>query len=73
MGWAAALNYTWIVMPKPATKSKSAFDTLVDSVTRLRDDAKERMSEAEFNEAEKKFDEVVNRVRASRGRKRETA
>ena len=31
------------------------------------------MSQEEFRRAEKKFDEVVNKVRASRGRKRETA
>jgi hypothetical protein len=31
------------------------------------------MPEEEFLRAEKKFDEIVNKVRASRGRKRETA
>jgi hypothetical protein len=31
------------------------------------------MSEEEFRQAEKKFEEIVNKVRASRGRKRETA
>ena len=60
-------------MAKPAPKSKSAMDTLIDSVTRLRAEAKEHMSEEEFRQAEKKFDDVVTKVRASRGRTRETA
>ncbi len=68
-----AVNYTEQVMAKSAPKSKSAMDALIDSVSRIRSEAKERMSEEEFRQAEKKFDEVVSRVRASRGRKRETA
>jgi hypothetical protein len=48
-------------------------DTLIESVSRLRSEAKERMSKEEFRQAEEKFDEVVSRVRASRGLKRETA
>jgi hypothetical protein len=60
-------------MAKPVTKSKSAMETLVDSFSDLRDEAKQRMSEDEFREAEKKFHELANKVRASRGRKRETA
>ncbi len=48
-------------------------ETLVDSFSDLRDEAKQRMSEDEFREAEKKFHELANKVRASRGRKRETA
>jgi hypothetical protein len=60
-------------MAKAAPKSKSALDTLVESVTRLRAEARERMSEDEFRQVEKKFHQLANRVRASRGRKRETA
>jgi len=60
-------------MPRSAPKSKSALDTLIDSVSRIRTEARERMSQEEFRRAEKKFDEIVNKVRASRGRKRETA
>lgn len=60
-------------MAKAAPNSKSAMDALIDSVSRIRSEAKEQMSEEEFRQAEKKFDEVVSRVRASRGRKRETA
>lgn len=60
-------------MPKAPRKQKSAMDTLVESVSRIRSEARERMSAEEFRRAEEKFDEVVNKVRASRGRKRETA
>lgn len=48
-------------------------DTLVESFTRLRDEAKERMSEDEFRKADEEFHQLANKVRASRGRKRETA
>jgi hypothetical protein len=48
-------------------------DKLVDSFSRLVEDAKERMTDEEFRESEKKFDELISRVRASRGRRRETA
>jgi glycine cleavage system protein P-like pyridoxal-binding family len=67
------LSYTYLVMAKPVPKSKSTLDTLIDSLSRIRSEAKERMSGEEFRKAESKFDEVVNRVRAARGRKRETA
>jgi len=60
-------------MAKAAPKSKSALDTLIDSVTRIRAEAKERMSEDEFRQVEEKFHQLANKVRASRGRKRETA
>jgi hypothetical protein len=60
-------------MPKPAAKPKSALDTLIESVSRLRSEAKEQMSEAEFREMEDRVHQLANRVRASRGRKRETA
>jgi hypothetical protein len=60
-------------MAKAAPKSKSAMDTLVESFTRVRDEAKERMSKDEFREADEKFHQLANKVRASRGRKRETA
>ncbi len=62
-------------MAKSASKSKSAMDTLVDSFSDLVDEAKERMSPAEFRRAEKEFDEIIDKVksRASRGGRRETA
>jgi len=56
-----------------SAKSTPAMDKLVDSFTRVVSDAKEKMSDDEFQQSEKKFDEVVNKVRASRGRQRETA
>lgn len=60
-------------MAKAEPKSKSAMDKLVDSFSDLVSEAKERMSDEEFRQAEKKFDEIIDRVRASRGRRRETA
>jgi hypothetical protein len=60
-------------MAKSAPKPKSAMDTLIDSVCRLRSEAKERMSEEEFLQVEERFHELANKVRASRARKRETA
>jgi hypothetical protein len=48
-------------------------DTLVRSFSRLVSEAKEQMPDKEFQQAEKKFDDVVKKVRASRGRQRETA
>jgi hypothetical protein len=39
-------------------------DKLVDAFMRLRAEAKERMSEEEFREAERKFHEIGERVRA---------
>ncbi len=60
-------------MAKAAHKSKSALDTLIESVTRIRAEARERMSEDEFRQADEKVHQLANKVRASRGRKRETA
>jgi hypothetical protein len=60
-------------MRKPTPNPKSAMHTLVDSVCRIRSEAKEKMSAEEFRQAEEKFDEIAARVRASHGRKRETA
>jgi len=62
-------------MLKAAPKPKSAMDTLVDSFSDLVEDARERMSPEEFRQAEKEFDEIVNKVkaRASRDGRRETA
>ncbi len=55
-------------MPKSTSKSKPALDTLVESVTRIRAEAKERMSEDEFRQVEEKFHQLANKVRASRPR-----
>jgi len=60
-------------MAKPVRKPKSAMENLVDSFGRIVSEAKEHMSEEEFRQAEKKFDQVIIKVRASRGRRRESA
>ena len=64
-----------VSMAKAAPKSKTAMDKLVDSFSDLVEDARERMSAEEFQQAEKKFDEIIDKVkaRASRGGRRETA
>lgn len=54
-------------------KSTPAMDTLVKSFGRVVSQAKERMPDEEFQQAEKNFDRIVNKVRAARGRQRETA
>ena len=56
-----------------SAKSTPAMDKLVDSFKRVVSEAKERMSDEEFQQAEKKLDDVVIKVRAVRGRQRETA
>jgi hypothetical protein len=56
-------------MQKSVPKPKSAMDTLVEAFLDLRADAKERMSEEEFREVERKFDELVRKIRARRRRK----
>jgi hypothetical protein len=60
-------------MAKVPSKSKSALDTLVESVTRIRAEARDRMSEDEFRQADEKVHQLANKVRASRVGKREKA
>lgn len=60
-------------MPKTAPKTKSARELLIESVNRIRTEARERMSDDEFRQVEDKVHQLANKVRASRGRKRETA
>jgi len=62
-------------MAKSAPKSKSAMETLVDSFSELVAEAKERMSPEEFQQAEREFDEIIEKVRAraSPGARRGTA
>jgi len=55
-------------MKRTALKCSSAMYKLVESFSRLRAEAKERMSGKEFREAEQKFDELVRKVRARRRR-----
>ena len=56
-------------MPKPRPKTKPAMHKLVESFLKLRAEAKERMSDEEFREAERKFNELARKVRARRQRK----
>jgi methionyl-tRNA synthetase len=72
---AIAVNYPKVLMPKPASKQKSAMETLVNSFSELVEDARERMSPQEFQKAEKKFDKIIDKAkaRASRVGQRETA
>jgi hypothetical protein len=51
-------------MPKPKSKSKSAMDNLVDSFSDLVENARKTMSPEDFRQAEKKFDEIVEKARA---------
>jgi len=55
-------------MAESAPKSVSAMDKLVESFSRLRAEAKERMSDEEFRRADEGFDRIVARVRARRRR-----
>lgn len=50
-------------------------ESLVDSFSELVEDARKRMSSEEFSQAEKGFDELIDKAkaRASRGGRRETA
>jgi hypothetical protein len=56
-----------------SAKSTPAMDKLVDSFKRVVSEAKKRLPDEEFQQAEKQFENVVNKVRAARGRQRETA
>jgi len=53
-------------MPKPkATKKKnSARGALVESLMRLREEARQRMTPEEFEEADRRVHELADRVRA---------
>jgi hypothetical protein len=50
-------------MPEPRNKKKSAMDVLVDSFTRLCEEARQRMTAEEFEEAERQFHEIADKVR----------
>lgn len=45
----------------------------METVNRIREEARQRMSEDEFRQVEDRAHELANKVRASRGRKRKTA
>jgi hypothetical protein len=60
-------------MAAPARKSKSAMAALVESFESLVESQRKKISKEEFKKAEEKFDRIVTKARASRGRRRETA
>jgi len=53
-------------MPKQKAerKKKSAMDQLIDSFMRLREEARQRMTPEEFEEAERQVHELADKVRA---------
>jgi ElaB/YqjD/DUF883 family membrane-anchored ribosome-binding protein len=60
-------------MAAPARKSKSAVAALVESFESLVESQRKKLSKEEFKKAEAKFERIVSKARASRGRRRETA
>jgi hypothetical protein len=54
------------VMAKLAVRANSAMDRLIESFTRIRSEARGRMSEEEFRRAEEEFERIVAKVRARR-------
>ncbi len=60
-------------MATSAEKPKSAMDSLNKNFNDIVSQAKKRMSPEDFKRAEEKFDQIANKVRASRGQRRETA
>jgi hypothetical protein len=55
-----------LVMPKSEPKQKSAFESLVESITRFREEARERMTQEEFHQADEEVHLLACKVRASR-------
>jgi hypothetical protein len=55
-------------MAKPKAKPKSAMDVMVDSLMRLRAEARKRMTPKEFDEADRQVHELAGRVRARAAR-----
>jgi hypothetical protein len=60
-------------MAAPVRKSKSSMAALVESFESLVESQRKKLSKEEFKKAEEKFDRIVTKARASRGRRRETA
>ena len=61
--------------PQVATsvKTKSATETLLDKFTEMATEQSKRMSDKEFKRTVEDSRKIINRVRASRGRRRERA
>ena len=60
-------------MATARVKTKSATDTLLDKFSKMAAQESHQMTDAEFNRAVKESKQIINRVRASRERKRGTA
>ena len=60
-------------MATSVEKPKSAIDSLNKSFGDLVSRAQKRMSPKDFKRADEKLDQIATKVRASRGRRRETA
>jgi hypothetical protein len=60
-------------MATSAEKPKSAMATLAGSFENLVESQRKKLSKEEFKKAEENFDRIVNKARASRARRRETA
>jgi len=57
-------------MASPIVKSKSATEVLLDKFSKMAEEESKHMTDQEFKRAVKESREIVNRVRASRARKR---
>jgi len=60
-------------MATSAEKPKSAMATLAESFENLVESQRKKLSKEEFKKAGENFERIVNKARASRARRRETA
>ena len=60
-------------MATSAEKPKSAMATLTESFENLVESQRKKLSKEEFKKAEEHFERIVNKSRASRALRRETA
>jgi hypothetical protein len=60
-------------MASSTVKKKSAMDELLESFGEVIDSGAKKMDSSELKKSEERFNEIVDRVVASRKRRRETA
>ncbi len=60
-------------MASSSVKSKAVSEALLDKFTKMATEESKHMSDREFKRAVKESRQIINRVRASRERKRGTA
>jgi hypothetical protein len=60
-------------MATSSEKPKSAMAALAESFENLVESQRRKLSKEEFKKAEENFERIVNKARASRARRRETA